>query len=232
VQAAIVSLAILTLSLEFHLIRIVIADSHRSMREGLKRILEEKHGMVVVAEATNWQEAVDVTRNVDCDVILLELAMPGCPGADLVGQIRVTAPRLPILLLSCENAERACGAIRAGANGYVNKGCVSEELLRAIHYLVSGRPYISVAVAAQIIMDIKRDRSVPEYINLPEREQQVLGLLAGGLTITEIADELCLSVKTITMHKVRMMSRMNFRSFPELVQYAIVHRIIPLSAEV
>ena len=210
------------------MIRIVIAAAHTIMREGLKRILEGADDIEVVGEATDGFEALAQVRKGGFDLLMLDLSMPGRNGVELIRQIKDEMPKLPILILTMHDEEQyAVRAIRAGARGYLTKESAGTQLVSAIRKVASGRPYISLEVAEQLAMDAMP--SVVEDLphkQLSDREFEVFSLLVGGKSITEIAESLHLSVKTVSTHKTRILHKMGVPSLADLVQYAVVHGLL------
>jgi DNA-binding NarL/FixJ family response regulator len=210
------------------MIRIVIADDHTIMREGLKRILEGADDVEVVGEAVDGFEALAKVRHVDFDLLILDLSMPGRSGVELIRQIKDKAPKLPILILTMHEEEQyAVRAIRAGARGYLTKESAGTQLLYAIRKLAAGRPYISNEVAEQLAMDAMPSSQTLPHKELSNREFEVFSLLVAGKSITEIADLLHLSVKTVSTHKTRILHKMAIPSLADMVRYAVMHRLIP-----
>ncbi|MDO8298308.1 response regulator transcription factor [Lacisediminimonas sp.] len=210
------------------MIRIVIADDHTIMREGLKRILEGAEDIQVVGEATDGFEALAQVRKGGFDLLMLDLSMPGRNGVELIRQIKDEMPKLPILILTMHDEEQyAVRAIRAGARGYLTKESAGTQLVSAIRRVASGRPYISLEVAEQLAMDAMP--SVMEDLphkQLSDREFEVFSMLVSGKSITEIAESLHLSVKTVSTHKTRILHKMGVPSLADLVQYAVVHGLL------
>jgi len=209
------------------MIRIVIADDHTIMREGLKRILEGAEDIKVVGEAEDGFGALALVRKGGFDLLLLDLSMPGRSGIDLIRQIRTEAPKLPILILTMHEEEQyAVRSIRAGAHGYLTKESAGSQLVSAIRKIASGRPYISTQVAEQLALNIMTPNEDLPHKQLSDREFEVFTMLAGGRTITEIAELLHLSVKTVSTHKSRILTKMNMNSLSEIVQYAVAHHML------
>ena len=209
------------------MIRILIADDHTIMREGLKRILEGEENILIAAEAVDGLDALQKLRVGGIDLILLDLSMPGRSGVDLIRQMKEEFPKLPILILTMHEEEQyAVRAIRAGASGYLTKESAGLELVNAIRRIASGRPYISTAVAEQLAMNLMPEQVALPHTTLSDREFQVLQLLLSGKTLTEIADGLFLSVKTVSTHKTRILVKMRMKNLTELVQYAVEHQLI------
>ena len=208
------------------MIRIVIADDHTIMREGLKRILDGALDIDIVGEATNGFEALAQVRQGGFDLLLLDLSMPGRIGVDLVRQIRADAPKLSVLILTRHEEEQyAVRAIRAGAQGYLTKESAGTQLVGAIRKVASGRPYISAEVAEQLALNIMTTNEQLLHKQLSDREYEVFTLLEGK-SITEIGQSLHLSVKTVSTHKTRILQKMGMTSLSEMVQYAVAHRLL------
>ena len=214
------------------MVRIVIADDHTIMREGLKRILDGAEEVDIVGEATNGFEVLSLVRLGGFDLLLLDLSMPGRSGVDLIRQVRSEAPKLAILILTMHEEEQyAVRAIRAGAQGYLTKESAGTQLVGAIRKVALGRPYISTEVAEQLALNIMAPSEQLLHKQLSDREFEVFTLLVSGKSITEIANGLHLSVKTVSTHKTRIMQKMGMSSLSEMVQYAVAHRLLsPLKA--
>ncbi|EGF32899.1 Two-component response regulator [Oxalobacteraceae bacterium IMCC9480] len=209
------------------MIRLLIADDHTIMREGLKRILEGADDIDVVGEAVDGFEVLAQVRKGGFDLLMLDLSMPGRSGVELIRQIKDEAPRLPILILTMHEEEQyAIRAIRAGARGYLTKESAGTQLLSAIRKVASGRPYISNEVAEQLAMDAMPSDDDYPHKKLSDREFEVFSLLVSGKTITDIADMLHLSAKTVSTHKTRILHKMGMSSLAELVQYAVACRLL------
>lgn len=209
------------------MLRILIADDHTIMREGLKRILDSVEDMKVVGEAANGFETLAQIRKESFDLVLLDLSMPGRSGMDLIRQIKQEAPKLPILVLTMHEEEQyAVRSIRAGAQGYLTKESAGTQLIAAIRKVAAGRPYISIKVAEQLALNILAPNEDFPHKLLSNREFEVFSLLVSGKTLTNIAELLHLSVKTVSTHKTRILQKMNMSSLCEMVQYAITHHIL------
>ena len=213
------------------MISILIADDHTIMREGLKRILENQDDFVVVGEATNGLEAIqwvqDWAKKGGFDVLLLDLSMPGKSGVDLIKQIKIEAPKLPILVLTMHEEEHyAVRTIRAGASGYLTKESAATLLVEAIRRVAAGRLYISPSVAEQLALNIMPRNDELPHQRLSDREFEVFQLLASGASVTEIAEKLHLSVKTVSTHKTRILQKMDANSLADIVKYAITNNLL------
>jgi DNA-binding NarL/FixJ family response regulator len=209
------------------MIRILIADDHTIMREGLKRILDGIEDIEVVGEAVDGHDTLAKARLGNFDVLLMDLSMPGRSGVDLIRQIKDEMPKLPILILTMHEEEQyAVRAIRAGARGYLTKESAGTQLVTALRKVASGRPYISIEVAEQLAMSAMPADSDLPHTSLSDREFEVFSHLVAGKSITEIADLLHLSVKTVSTHKTRIMLKMERNTLSDLVQYAIAHKLL------
>jgi len=210
------------------MIRIVIADDHTIVREGLKQLLSAAADLDVVGEAQDGREVMQrVRENIGFDVLLLDMSMPGKSGIELIKQVRGENPKLRILVLSMHEEEQyAVRAIRAGASGYLTKQSASSQLVSAIRKVAAGGAFISSAVAEQIALEAMPQSEGPPHGALSDREFQVFRLLASGRSVSEIGAELNLSVKTVSTHKTRLMQKMNLRNQTELIRYALHHRLI------
>lgn len=208
-------------------IRLLIADDHTIMREGLKRILEGVNDIDVAGEAVDGYETMAKIRSGGIDQVLLDLSMPGRNGVDLIRQIRLEAPKLPILVLTMHDEEQyAVRSIHAGAQGYLTKESAGVELVNAIRQVASGRPYITMKVAEQLALNAMPSTSDLPHKRLSERELEIFCLLAKGKSISEVAAALHVSVKTVSTHKTNVMHKMGLGSVAEMVQYALGHRLI------
>ncbi len=209
------------------MIRIVIADDHTLMREGLKRIFEGNDEITVVDEAIDGFSVINLVRKGEFDLLLLDLSMPGRSGIDLIRQIRTESPKLPILVLTMyEEEQYAVRSIRAGAQGYLTKESAGDQLVNAIKKVASGRPYISMEVAEQLALGIMTPEKEMPHTQLSDREFEVFNLLANGKSITDIGLQLHLSVKTVSTHKSRILTKMGMHSLAEIVQYAVTHNLL------
>ena len=209
------------------MIRIVIADDHTLMREGLKRIFEGNDEITVVGDAIDGFSVISQVRKGGFDMLLLDLSMPGRSGIDLIRQIRTEAPKLPILVLTMyEEEQYAVRSIRAGAQGYLTKESAGDQLVNAIKKVASGRPYISMEVAEQLALGIMTPEKEMPHTQLSDREFEVFNLLASGKSITDIGAQLHLSVKTVSTHKSRILTKMGMHSLAEIVQYAVTQNLL------
>lgn len=208
-------------------IKILIADDHAIVREGLKQILADSRDMAVVGHAENGTDAVKLARDRDADVLLLDISMPDRSGVEVLKQIRKEAPKLAVLMLSMHREDQyAIRSLKAGASGYLNKQSAPAELVEAIRQVASGRKYITPALAQELANQIGEDREIALHETLSDREYQTLIMIASGKTVSDIATELTLSVKTISMYRSRLLQKMKLRHNAELTHYAIKNHLV------
>ena len=206
--------------------RVLIADDHAIVREGLKRILEGQEGIEIAGEATNGHEVLDRVRAGGFDLLMLDLSMPGKSGIELIRQVKDQSPKLRVLVLTMhEEDQYAVRAIRAGASGYLTKESAPGQLVSAIRRLADGRLYISPNVAEQLALDVQPHGDEAPHKHLSDREFEVFQLLVAGRSVSDIAAQLHLSVKTVSTHKTRILQKMSASSVADLVRYAIRYRI-------
>ncbi len=209
------------------MIRVLIADDHAVVRAGVKQILADTADIQVVAEANNGQEAIGLVRKGICDVVLLDLSMPGRGGLETLKELKDEMPRLPVLILTMHPEDQyAIRTIRAGASGYLTKQGVPDELITAIRTVSAGRRYITPAVAEKLADEVKHDADQPLHAILSNREYQILILIAQGKTVSQIGLELNLSVKTISTYRARVLEKMEMRSNAELTHYAFQQQLV------
>lgn len=209
------------------MIRVLIADDHPVVRQGLKQILAETADIQVLDEASNAQEVLDCIWNKDYDVVLLDISMPGKSGLDILKEIKRSKSNLHVLVLSMHPEEQyAIRVFKAGASGYLNKESATDELISAIRKVSCGRKYISSTVAEKLAFDLETDSQKPPHEKLSDREYQVLCLLAIGKRVIEIGEILHLSVKTVSTYRTRILEKMQMKSNAELTHYAIKHDLV------
>ena len=209
------------------MIRVLIADDHAVVRQGLKQILGDIPEMVVAGEATNGQEVLDKVRAETWDVVVLDISMPDRSGLDILKQLRSERPELPVLVLSMHSEDQyAMRVLKAGASGYLTKDSAPDELVKAIRKVVSGGRYVSSLLAEKLAFEIGTDSSRLPHETLSDREFQVLRLIAAGKSVTEIAAELYLSVKTVSTYRARLLEKMNLGTNAELMHYAMQNHLI------
>ena len=204
------------------MIRILIADDHPLFREGLRHILAGCPDFTVAGEASNGQEVLENVWNNEYDMVLLDIAMPGAPGLEVLKGLKNEKPKLPVLVLSMYPEEQyAVRVIKAGASGYLTKGSASEELVTAIRRISGGRKYITSSIAERLADDVEPTAEKPLHDTLSDRELEVFRMIAAGKTATQIAEGLFLSVKTISTYRSRILEKMKMKTNTELMHYAI-----------
>ncbi|OGB01113.1 MAG: DNA-binding response regulator [Burkholderiales bacterium RIFCSPHIGHO2_12_FULL_69_20] len=209
------------------MIRIAIVDDHAMVRAGLRQFFAEQPDFSVVAEAADGRGALDIVRTAEIDVILLDIGMPDQSGVDALAAIKARAPDLPVLILSgFAEAHYATTLLRQGASGFLNKACDPEDIVKAIRTVVRGRKYITAAVAEQLADGLGGGGDQPVHALLSERELQVFLRLARGETVGHMADSMCLSIKTISTYRTRVMEKMNLATNSDLTYYALKHGLI------
>ncbi len=202
------------------MIRVLLADDHTLVREGLRQLLGATADIRVEGEAANGDKALDLVKANDYDLAVLDMSMPGLSGIELIKRLRLEKPRLRVLVLSMHGeAQYAARALKAGAAGYLTKDSASAQLVGAIRKIAAGGVHISEAAAAQLVGAPKGD-ALP-HTTLSNREFEVFRLLVAGRGPTEIAEQLHLSVKTVSTHKTRILEKMAMGSTAELVRYAV-----------
>jgi two-component system invasion response regulator UvrY len=210
-----------------NIIKIIIADDHAIVREGLKQILADSKDMVVTGDAENGIDAIKLARKNDCDVLLLDISMPDRSGIEVLKQIKKESPKLAVLMLSMHREDQyAVRSLKAGASGYLNKQSAPNELVDAIRVVAAGKKYISTALAQELANQVGDDREVPLHETLSDREYQTFVMIASGKTVSDIAEELSLSVKTISMYRSRLLQKMKLRNNAELTHYAIKNELV------
>ncbi|MEZ5626072.1 MAG: response regulator transcription factor [Rhodocyclaceae bacterium] len=203
-------------------IRVLIADDHAIVRQGLRQILSDIEDMEVAGEACNGVEALQLSRDGQWDVVLMDVSMPDRNGIDALKLIRKEHPRLPVLILSMYPEEQyAIRALKAGAAGYLTKQSAPEQLVTAIRQVASGKKYVSASLAMELAEAIGEDTDRPLHEKLSDREYQTLCMIASGKTLTQIAEELNLSVKTVSVYRARLLEKMRLRNNAELTHYGL-----------
>jgi two-component system, NarL family, invasion response regulator UvrY len=204
------------------MVRVVIADDHAIVRQGLIHILSNVSGITVTGEAVDGQQALEQIRSQPCDVLVLDLSMPGRSGFDILRELKHEHPDLPVLVLSIHSEEQfAVRILKAGASGYLTKESAPDELVQAIRKVAGGGKYISPNLAEALAFELEDGSSGPPHESLSDREFQVMRMMALGKTATEIAEELSLSVKTISTYRARILEKMNLKNNSEIIRYAI-----------
>ena len=209
------------------MIRILIADDHPIIVKGVQQILDDAFTQVSTDVALNTQDVIKKIWENEYDLVLLDITMPGRDGLEALKQIRKDKPKIPVLVFSMHPEEQfAIRALRAGASGYLTKDSAPEELIVAIDNVLHGRKFISMSISERLIYELRADPGEPLHASLSDREYEVMVLIASGKTVSEIAKELFLSVKTISTYRSRIMDKLNMHTNAELMRYAIDNKIV------
>jgi two-component system invasion response regulator UvrY len=209
------------------MLKILIADDHSIVRQGLKQIVTETQDMVVAGEASDGQELLNIMSKGDYDVVVLDITMPYINGMDALKELRTKWPKLPILMLSIHPEEHyALRALKAGASGYLTKESAPDELVVAIRKVSRGGKYLSSSLAEKLAFELEVGREQAPHETLSDREYQVLCMIASGKTVMEIAQELTLSEKTISTYRSRILDKMSMKNNAELTYYAIKNQLV------
>ena len=207
-------------------IKVLLADDHAVVREGLKLILSETHDIVALGEAKNGNEVLDKIRNDHWDVVVLDAAMPGKSGLETLKQLRIEHPKLPVLILSMYPEDRlAARFLKAGASGYLTKASASDQLVKAIKTVYKGQKFITPSLAEKLALDFLGSEKQPHEL-LSDREYQVMCMFGYGQTVSEIARELNLSVKTVSTHRTHILEKMKIKNNAQLIRYVIENKLI------
>lgn len=208
-------------------IRVIIVDDHAILRSGIKQILVASGDIDVVGEAENVAQALKCVREIPADVMLLDISLPDKTGIEALKLIKRENAALNILMLSMYMEDQyAVRSIRSGASGYLCKHTASEELLTAIHTLAKGRKYITANVAEILAEQVGNEHAAALHESLSDREFQVMRMIASGLSVSEIADKLALSVKTVSMYRTRLLEKMNLKHNADITHYAIKNQLV------
>ena len=204
------------------MIKVLLADDHAIVRKGLRQLLEETGYISVVAEASDYPEIMKVVRNTELDVIVMDITMPGKNGVDVLKVVKEEKPKLAVLMLSMHPEDQyAVRALKAGASGYLTKNSAPDKLVDAIQMIASGRRYITPELADSLASHLTDDVDKPLHSTLSDREFQTIRLIASGKKLSEIAEELALSPKTVSVYRARILEKMKMKSNAELTHYAL-----------
>ncbi len=209
------------------MIRVLIADDHNIVRQGMKRVLSKTPDIEVVGEASTGQEALDKIWAEKFDVVILDISLPGRNGLEILRQIKAHQPKLQVLVLSMYPEEQyAVRVLRGGAAGYLTKESDKSELIEAIRRIAQGKKYITPALAEMLADELEPSADKAPHERLSDREFHLLCLIAKGKTTKEIADDLALSMKTVGTHRARILEKMGMKSNAEITHYAIQHKLV------
>jgi two-component system invasion response regulator UvrY len=207
--------------------RILIADDHPIFRAGLKEILGKEKDVEVIGEADNGRRALELVRKQRWDVVLLDLTMPGKDGLEVLQDLRRERPKLPVLILSAHPEDQlALRMLKAGAAGYLTKDKAPEVLLTAVRKVLRGEKYISESLAAKVTLDVVAGATPSLHEALSHREYQVMRMIAAGKAQIEIAQELSLSVRTVSTYRARVLEKMKLKTNAELIRYALQNKLV------
>jgi two-component system, NarL family, invasion response regulator UvrY len=209
------------------MIKIIIADDHPIVRAGMKQIISEASDMSVADEASDGRQLLHKIRTENFDVVILDITMPHIDGLDVLKQLKIEKPKLPVIILSIHpESQYALRVLKAGSSGYVTKTSAPDELINAIRKVHRGGKYISPSIAEKLAFQLEADFEEMPHEALSDREYQVLCMLASGKTVTEIADELALSVKTVSTYRSRILEKMDMKNNAELIHYAVQNKLV------
>jgi DNA-binding NarL/FixJ family response regulator len=209
------------------MIRVLIADDHAVFRRGLRETLREAFPKVTFGEAKTAQETLECVRHHEWEIVILDISMPGKSGLDILDDLKRLRPKLPILLLSMYPEEQfARRALKTGASGYLTKESVPEELKAAVQRVLTGRRYVSATLAENLAYDLREGADTPIHELLSGREFQVLRMIASGKTVKQIADEIALSVKTVSTYRTRILEKTGMKTTAELIRYALQSQLV------
>lgn len=209
------------------MIKVLVADDHPIVRQGLRQILSDILDMEVAGEAVNAQETLDQVRAGGWDALVLDITMPDRSGFDILKELKHEQPHLPVLVLSIHGEEQfAVRVLKAGASGYLTKENAPGELVKAIRKVVDGGKYVSRGLAESLAFGLDADSEQPRHEALSDREFQVMQMIGGGKTLAEIAEELSLSAKTVSTYRARLLEKMELSTNAEIIRYAIENGLI------
>jgi len=207
--------------------RVLIADDHSILRRGLIEILMRELKGAVCGEAENAEQVLSRVQSHNWDLVILDVSMPGRSGIDILADLKRLRPKLPVLVLSMHPEDQyGKRVLRAGASGYLNKDSAPEELIRAISKVLAGGRYVSAALAEKLALELLQDQGQPLHETLSNRELEVLRMIGSGKTVSQIAEELHLSVTTISTYRARILEKMNMTTSAELMHYALCNQLV------
>jgi two-component system invasion response regulator UvrY len=207
--------------------RFLIADDHTVVRRGLKQILTEAFPSALIEEVSDAEDLLKKVMKESWDVVISDISMPGRSGLEVLQQIRLDHPKLPVLILSVYPEDQyAIRVLKAGASGYLTKDSAPEELVKAINQLLLGKKYITSTIAEKLAGALEQDSEKKPHEYLSDREFEVMKQLAAGRSVSEIADKISLSVTTISTYRARIMTKMNLKTNADLTLYAIEHKLL------
>jgi two-component system, NarL family, invasion response regulator UvrY len=207
--------------------KVLVADDHAIVRKGLKQILLDEYPFGEIEECSNAEELLQKANGGDWDVIISDISMPGRSGLEALHQIRLSHPRLPVLILSMHPEEQyAIRALKAGASGYCSKDQAHEELVNAVKRVLTGKKYITPSLAETLATQWEEENQPEAFNRLSDREFDVFKLIAGGKSVSEIAESLSLSATTISTYRARILGKMSFKTNADLIRYALEKKLV------
>jgi len=208
-------------------LRILITDDHAVVRRGLKQVLEEEFDQVVFGEAQNTLEMLHHLQKGDWDVLILDITLPGRSGLEVLGELKLTHPNLPVLVLSMHPEDQyGIRVLKSGASGYMTKESAPDEIVMAIRKVLRGGKYVSTSLAERLAFNLEVNREKPLHEALSDREYEVMLMIASGKILTEIAQKLHLSIKTVSTYRTRILEKMKMQNNAELIRYAIKNQLV------
>lgn len=208
------------------ILQVLIADDHAIVRKGLRQIAKEQASSIEIDEAENGQEVMEKIQKAKYDVLVLDISMPGRNGLDILQEVRHSHPSLPVLILSMHPEEQyAIRMLKSGASGYLTKDCAPDQLVPAIQKIARGGKYVSDTLAERLLFDLTDESRRRPHELLSDREYSVLLMIGQGKTPTDIADQLVLSVKTVSTYRTRILEKLNLQNTAELIRYVIENNL-------
>ena len=212
---------------ERNAIRVLIADDHAILRRGLRGIIEETEDLEVVGEAESSSDTLRQLRSQPCEVVLLDISMPDRNGMDTLGIIKKDHPKVAVLMLSTHPENQyAVRALRGGASGYLTKQSAPAQLVNAIRTVATGKKYVTPAVAEELAKHVLNDSDRPPHEQLSNREYQTMTMIAGGKSVSEIAEQLSLSVKTVSVYRARVLAKLGVTNNAAIAHYALKNNLV------
>ncbi len=209
------------------MIKLLVADDHVIVRKGIEQIIAETHDIIIAGEASNGYEVIEKVRKNGYDLVLLDVSMPGKDGLEILKELKKQWPKLVVLMISIYPEEQyAIRALRSGASGYLTKESAADELISAIRKVSSGGKYVSLSLAEKLATKLENHSEKPLHERLSDREFRIMCMIASGKTPTEIANELVLSIKTISTYRTRLLKKMNMKNNAEITRYAVENKLI------
>jgi len=209
------------------MIRVITVDDHPVVRSGLNQIISAQRDMQVAGEAENAREALRVIRQTACDAVVLDITLPDASGLEVLSQLKRERPTLPVLIMSIHEEELyALRVLKAGASGYLMKNSIPEELIEAIRKIAGGGRYVSPSLAERLASELASPETASLHEKLSDREFQIMCLIASGKSLKEIGSTLCISGKTVSSYRVRILKKMSMKTNADLTRYALEHHLV------